>query len=370
MNLTKEKIDLIHILRAVVCQDDTVIGSDIDWERIWKLARTNHLETVVYRAAPEDQRARMENTYLLSVARSVRQGRLLGTIESELRDHRIAFAPQKGSILRNDYPDAIYRFMSDIDIYIRPSDREKIRTALEPANGKLRGSESGDDQFIFPANLGVEFHGRLLYRKTKNGIENYPDWSYVDTGKNRLTEEGFALNLIGHAVYDLSKGGPGIRYILDLWVYRHRHSPQPDWDLVWDKLKEDRIDQAAKNLMDLSEYLFGTGEASPVIDELAEYVLAAGLHGDPIRGAASEMARSGSKSKAICKQVFRSRTEFENRYPWVKKCPLLLPVAWIVRLFSSFRKNRSHIKSWLKNIGSTETDEINSQRERLKRFGL
>ena len=153
-------------------------------------------------------------------------------------------------------------------------------------------------------------------------------------------------------------------------MYRHRHSPQPDWDLVWDKLKEDRIDQAAKNLTDLSEYLFGNGEASPVIDELAEYVLAAGLHGNPMRGAASEMAQSGSKSKAIRKQVFRSRTEFENRYPWVKKCPLLLPVAWIVRLFSSIRKNRSHIKSWLKNIGSTETDEIDAQRERLKRFGL
>jgi len=42
----------------------------------------------------------------------------------------------------------------------------------------------------------------LLYRKTNAGIENCPDWSFVDKEKDMLTEEGYVLNLIGHAIHD------------------------------------------------------------------------------------------------------------------------------------------------------------------------
>jgi hypothetical protein len=61
----------------------------------------------------------------------------------------------------------------------------------------------------------------------------------VDEGRNRLTEEGFALNLVGHTVGEMRKGGPGIRYVLDLWVYRHLHEPQPVWDAVLGRLGRD-----------------------------------------------------------------------------------------------------------------------------------
>jgi len=100
--------------------------------------------------------------------------------------------------------------MSDLDICVRPVDRALIRDAIETVGGVFRGTESGDEQFLIQQTIGVEFHGRLLYRKGPDGaIVNYPCWELVDSTKNRLTEEGFALNLIGQAVYDLSKGGPG-----------------------------------------------------------------------------------------------------------------------------------------------------------------
>ena len=203
--MEQAKHDLIAILRAMVCGDGTAVPPDADWPALWALAQRNHLETVVYKAMPEEIAAPLTGDYYDFVIRAGQQGLLLEQIGQALQKAGIPFAPQKGSILRNDYPQPQFRFMTDLDLCIRPEDRAAVRAAMAGIGGVLHGSESGDDQFRFPGGLGVEFHGRLLYRKTGNGIENYPDWSFVDVQHNRLTEEGYALNLIGHAVGEIGR---------------------------------------------------------------------------------------------------------------------------------------------------------------------
>ena len=376
--MKKSHLQIIDILRATVCGAKKASLADADWEKLWLLARCNHLEVIVYMAAlenrvvvPTDFFKQMERKYYEITTRDARQIRCLKMIETALSNEKIPYALQKGSVLRYDYPQTNMRFMSDMDIYINPKDRSGIKNCMEQIGGVFKGTESGDDQFLLPGKLGVEFHGRLLYRKHEKGrIENYPAWKHVDETKNRLTEEGYAMNLIGHAVYDLTKGGPGVRYILDLWVYRHRHNPQPDWDKVYDVLKKDGIYDAAKNLLDLSEYLFGNGEETPLMKEMAEYVMAGGLYGDAARVASSELAITGGKRKALAHQVFRNRSAYENSYPWLKKAPFRLPIAWEMRLAKSLRKHRGAIKSWKRRINRVSEKEIKVQRERLKRFGV
>ena len=364
------KQDAISILRAVVCGDGTAVPDNANWDKIWKFAQQNHLEAIVFTAAPESQKEKFRNTYLKMVARTVRQEHLLKEIEGVLTERGIHYGLQKGSVLKFDYKDLALRFMSDMDLYIRTEDRTAIRAAMESIGGVFRGSESGDQQFLFEYDLGVAFHGRLLYRYTRHGIEGYPDWGFVDEKSNRLTEEGYALNLIGHAVGDLARSGPGIRYILDLWVYRHRHCPQPDWEAIQERLRKDGIADAAKNLLDLSEYLFGDGAETELMEEMAEYILAGGLYGDTSRGTATEAARSGGRGKAVVRQVFRNRTEFENRYPWLHEHPYLLPLAWGLRLARSMLRNRKKIGSWAASMKNTSREEIERQKKKLTRFGL
>ena len=339
---------------------------------MWNLARKHHLEAFIWEAASQDKaisdelKDQMDMVSNLMLMRDVQQEHCLQQIENALRKNDIPCALLKGAILKNDYPRTDLRFMSDLDFYIRVEDRAKIRRAMEDIGGELKGTESGDEQFVFWKKVGVEFHGRLLYRKTKDGIENYPDWSFVDEECNRLSEEGYALNLLGHAVHDLAGSGPGIRYILDLWIYKNRHRPQPDWKMVDERLKTDGIFEAAHNLMDLSEYLFGNGEETPLMIEMADYVIKGGLYGDYKRGLASQAAGG----KALRKQVFRNRAEFENRYPWLKKYPFLLPVAWVMRLAKSFKKHRRKIGDWRKGMNAVSASEVERQRQALSRFGL
>ena len=373
------KYDIVRIIRSVVINQGVATDfSDVDWNSLWYDALKNHLEGIVYLAAKEHCELvpkvlfqQMQREYYKMTSRDVLQINLLERIEAKMKEAGIPYALQKGSILRYDYPDSIMRFMSDLDIYIDPHDRDRIKTAMEQIDGVFRGKESGDDQFLFYNKFGVEFHGRLLYRKNNKGIiENYPALEYINSDKNRLTEEGYALNLIGHAVGDLAKGGPGVRYILDLWIYRNRHIPQPDWDRVFSVLEQDGILIASKNLLDLSEYLFGQQKETELIKEMAEYVLQGGLHGDPHRSSISEIAITGGKSKALFHQLFRSRVEFENRYPWLKKYPFLIPVAWVMRLTSSIKRHGRVIRSWNKRVNKASNQEIERQRVILRRFGL
>lgn len=368
--MTETEKQFVQILRSAV--KNTSLPETADWDAVWKLACRNHLEAMVFeklknnRSVHPEIQEQMHAAYNQMVAREIVLDHTLKQIEDNLTAAGIHYAILKGGILKTDYPVRFTRYMSDIDLYIKPEDRHSIRKVIEKAGGVLNGSDSGDEQFLFWNQIEVEFHGGLCYKKAKGGIENYPEWEFVDESRNRLSEEGYALNLLGHAVHDLAGSGPGIRYILDLWVYRHLHQPQPDWEFVNDRLKKDGVYAVAQNLLDLSEYLFGDGEESPLMTELADYILEGGLYGSYRRGLISQAAGGN----AMLKQIFRSRTEFENRYPWLKNVPFLLPAAWVMRLFQSFRGNRITIKRWFSGMNTISTDETEAQKEALSRFGL
>lgn len=216
----------------------------------------------------------------------------------------------------------------------------------------------------------MEFHGRLLYRAEATGVICYSDWSRMNGDENRLTEEGYALNLIGHIAYNTAHAGCGARFILDLWVYRHKHQQQPDWTAVMQQLRLDGLERIAQNLLDLSEYWFGNGNGSPLLDELGTYILEGGLYGLAKRETLSNAGLNGGKFNAIRAQVFRSKNEFYNRYPWLKKMPYLLPVAWGMRGFHSLRTHRQEIGKWFKHLDQSDQQEIEEHGERLQRFGI
>lgn len=372
MNKTEQQF--IQLIRYVL--GNSSMPEISDWSEIWKLACKNHLEVMIYEAGksyqtvPVDVRKTMQNTAYQMIARGIQLKRAATQISTTLNINRIQGAPLKGIIIKDDYPNPYMRHMGDLDFYVKPEERNTIRTLMESIGGVFSGSESGDYQFNLNEQIRVEFHGRLLYRKSDKWIENYPDWTFVDEEHSCLSEEGYALNLIGHTVKDLSESGLGIRYILDQWVYRHRHQPQPNWDTVYARLREDGIYEVAQNIYNLSEYLFGDGHNSELISEMAEYVLDCGLYGDVKKNVAAEIAKAGGEKRAILHQIFRNRKEFENRFVWLKKYPFMLPAAWGLRLLQSVRKHGSIIRIWKKNIKRASAQEIEQQEQRLKRFGF
>ena len=59
----------------------------------------------------------------------------------------------------------------------------------------------------------------------------------------------------------------------------------------------------------------------------------------------------------------------KKRYPILEKLPFLLPVMWVVRIFSSFT-NRKKYSEEAKMVNSIDTEAKERQIEFLKRQGL
>ena len=104
----------------------------------------------------------------------------------------------------------------------------------------------------------------------------------------------------------------------------------------------------ARNIEALAEAWFGSGELTDTLEELGEYILTSGLHGTSQRAMLNAVTLSpgGSRSSALMKKAFYSRAEMEDRFPWVKGKPWLLPAAWCARAFRAVKNHGDLILKW------------------------
>ena len=222
----------------------------------------------------------------------------------------------------------------------------------------------------------VEFHPNLLHHATPVGTQINPGWQYAKkdsaTAAMELTEEGFYLNIICHLANHFVDGGVGVRFVLDVWVCRNLRKEPMDRDFVEAELERFGLLTFARNVEALAEAWFGAGEMTPLLQELGDYILTSGSHGFTERAILNSVSLSpgGSQSSALLGKMFYSRQEMEDRFPWCKGKPLLLPAAWCVRAFRAVTRRGDLILKWTRDTGSISREEAQQQRQLLHRFGI
>ena len=347
------------------------------WQQLHGLLKRNKLESLAFTVLqaepklPEKLKEILEQRQLKDVILDTRQQHLLALLRQALKEKGIPFAMVKGAYLKQDYPQSYLRFMSDIDLIIEPERKDEVESCIRDMGGVFHGYDGNDAIFIMPGNVTLETHRYLFFRREKTGIVPCSDWRYLDREKNELTEEGFALQMICHLLSNLCKAGLGIRYVMDLWIYRHRHSAQPDWEKVMAQLNAWGLEKVAQNVIALSEYWFTRNDGTPFfLPELEQAVLESSLYGKSGQGAINNMGMAGSKGAAVAHHVFLSREELHKRFPWSKKSDLLLPAAWAARAGQTLVYHSSTVKSWLKKLAKTDNAQIDAQRAYLEKLGF
>jgi len=193
--------------------------------------------------------------------------------------------------------------------------------------------------------------------------------------------------LICHAFKHFLHSGFGIRQVCDIIMFANKYGTQIDWTQVLNKCKEINADKFAAALFQIgSKYLTFDPEqaAYPLtwrnikVDELPmlEDLLSSGIYGDAnmsrkhssnITLDAVAAQKQGRKAKgSMLSSVFPSVSQLESRYPYLRKHPYLLPVAWCSRLWKYFRETkRSHDNS------AAEALKIGNERINLmKEYGI
>lgn len=378
--MDRQQALLITALRCAVTGASPELPNEVDWGQLLRLARAHNVEGLVYeglksQTLPEEVKTYLSGATGRAIFQDVQQSYVYSQLCKTLLDAQIPHIFLKGSVLKHDYPIPALRTMSDMDVLVRSEDYAALEQASTSLGGVFSSGDGNHKNYIFPGGVKVEFHPNLLHHATPVAAAVNPGWQYAVEDKNgsfALTEEGFYLSILCHMAEHFVDGGIGVRFVLDVWVFQNLRKKPMDRDFVEKELARFGILSFAKNMEQLSRVWFDGEPSSDAMEELGEYILTSGSHGTYGRQLlnAMTMSKSGSRWGTLWHKAFYPRQELEDRYPWAKKSVLLLPAAWFARAFRAISKHGDQVVSWSKDTGKISREEINMQKEKLKRFGI
>ena len=381
--MTNEEQLLIGALAQAVAGKPLQLPETVAWDGFMLLCLQHSVAALAYdglqradalSAVPEKYQTVLAQNYFSAVYREAQQEHTKNQLSEKMVAANIPHIFLKGSCLKYDYPVPSLRTMCDLDVLVHSTDFEALDAIAGDLGGERADGDGNHRNYSFPNGVNLEFHPNLVHHDSPVCAGINPGWQYakenMPTSAWELTEEGFYLNTLCHLADHFASGGIGVRFVLDVWVCRNLRKAQPDRAFVEKELARFGLLDFAVNIEKLAECWFGTGKMTPVLEELADYILTSHSHGHSERAMLNAVALSGGQSAALMKKTFRSRAEMEDRFPWVKGKPWLLPAAWCVRAFKAVTQRGHLISKWFKGTGSIEKEEIRRQRELLERFGI
>ena len=381
--MTIEQSLLIRAIKASVCGVPVVQEGEPDWGKFVKLAGSHRLGAMAYDGLqksnyplPEKVAQVLQSQYIQAIFQDTQQEHLKKQLRAALVEAGVKHIFLKGAVLKENYPIPALRTMSDLDVLVYAWDFDRITEVAKALGGKALPGDGNHRNFHFPGGVAVEFHPNLLHHATPLGTGVNPGWQYVKKDvpacAAELTEEGLYLNIICHIVEHFVGGGVGVRFILDVWVDRHLRKPEADRAFVEAELQRFGLLDFAQKIEQLADAWFGDLPMTPLLEELGEYVLTSGSHGKSDRAMLNALSLSpgGSRFSALMKKAFYPRAELEDRFPWCKGKPLLLPAAWCARAYYAVTRHGNHIADWSKGTGKIDKAEVVQNRQKMQRFGI
>ena len=374
---------LIRAVKMSVAGIPFVLNEVPDWDLLIGTAQMHKLEASLFDGLkkcqielPSEVNKRLSNDYMQVIFRETQQEYIKAQLQQGLIQAGVPHIFLKGACLKYDYPIPALRTMSDMDILVRVDDYDTIDKVCLQMGGKLETGDGNHRNFHFAGGVKVEFHPNIVHQGSPVGTQINPGWQYAKqeapTCSMELTEEGFYLSILCHMADHFVDGGIGIRFVLDVWVFRNRRKNAMNREFVERELESFGLLEFTKKIEQLAEVWFGSGQTDPVLEELAEYIITSGSHGLADRAMlnAVSLSKGGSKTSALWSKVFYPREELEARYPWAKGKVWLLPAAWCARAYRAVTSHGDYILAWTKGTGKFTNEEITQQKEKMSRFGI
>ena len=277
----------------------------------------------------------------------------------------------KGIVCRSLYPNPDHRLSADEDVLISPDEFDMACAVL--AEFGMTTTEQDPNAYEFPyrkdgSPLFIELQKNLFPPKS----QAYGDWnryfSHVFSDIDSVIVDGVTiytmkptdhlLYLILHALKHFMHSGFGIRQVCDVAVFSNRWGECIDWKRLWDVCHSVNGVYFAAAIFSIGKQYFAFDdsiagfaqywgslnvEVSPMLQDL----LNSGIYGS---ASASRMHSSnmtldavernekrGSGKASVWGSVFPAAAKLEGRYPYLKKYPWLLAVAWCSRIMD-YRK--------------------------------
>lgn len=342
-----------------------------DWMSVMELAASHSVDAIVYHQClndlPVEVRKAYLKPYLGHAALSARREGLVTELAGELEAHWLTVMFLKGAILREYYPLPPLRSMGDLDILIRPEDRQSIDHVLKEHMGLRCYPESDAVWTYWRDNLYLEVHTHIFYEDLANRVDyrTFFDriWEHchaapvfgISSENFLVPEENYHfLYLMAHTAKHVVNRGSGFRAYLDM-VLMTKHCDL-DWAWLEDELRKLELLEFTRTCFALCENWFGVrmplgGKqlSEAFLEEVTEKTFRDGAFGKENGQnagslSAKEIRRRNcpyvvSAAVLTVRKIFPPYRNMRQTpwYSWVDGKPWLMPVAWIYRWWYSMK---------------------------------
>ena len=405
----------LKILKAALVNEQAVPEREItpeEWQALFRMARIHNVLPLVYEAVytvPSLQQ--MGPGFILPIKRQMMQQVMIQamrtqeflTLNQSLQAAGIRALVVKGIICRELYPKPDYRQSGDEDVLIQAEQFAAChRVMTECGLHTTEDAAALESAHEVPyrkagSPLYIELHKHLFppeseaYGDMNRFFEGVHDRAIPEQIQGStvwtMDHTDHLFYLICHAFKHFLHSGFGIRQVCDIILYANTYGSSIDWMRVLEQCGQIHADQFAAALFRIGEkYLvFDPDKAAYPkvwrkirVDEIPmlEDLLSAGVFGgaDMSRKHSSSITldavaarKQGRKTKnAVLTSVFPPVSRLMGRYPYLKKFPWLLPVAWISRLLTYSHEIRNS-----ENNNAADALKIGSARiELMKEYGI
>lgn len=280
----------------------------------------------------------------------------------ELGEQGLHPAVMKGVVCRALYPQPEQRPSVDEDLLVSDEEYPRLHQALIACGLHVEGDPAPDaDEVTYRDNrrhLYLEIHRRLF----SSGSDAYGDCNVPFDGSLSRTAtariEGISLRtlsptdhmlyLICHAYKHVLHGGVGIRQVCDMGLFTRRYGAEINWSRVVTACETLHIRRLAQALFCIGERYLGldapevfAGADADVLP-LLEDMLSGGvygavdinrLHSSTLTLDAVAADRTGRRRGGALHSLFLPAKDLAGRYPYLRRRPWLLPVAWSQRIW-------------------------------------
>lgn len=398
MTLTTTETQFLHIARAAISGSDLPIEK-VDWPAVFALAGQQKLLPILFEAVRK-MPAAGENAALFAVTKQQVIGQVLNqTVRSaEFADlyHKLRAAGLhpivvKGQLCSRLYPQTDHRISADDDLLIPDGEfmacHEQLLTngltTDTPADELASADEVSYTKKGSP--LYIELH-RHLFDSAEDSHDElnhfFADLNPVETdGLLAMPPHEHLLYLLLHAYKHFVRSGIGLRQFCDIGLWARAYHVEIDWQRLHEQcgsVHAATFAAAAFHIagdylgieFDLPAPWDGSIDVEPLLhDSLCGGVYGSNdltrLHSSTVTLNAVKASRTGEKS-SVLSTVFPKREYLERRYPYLKKRPYLLPVAWVQRIAHYASEKQS-------NPDNSASGSIKLGKERIelmKRYGI
>lgn len=387
-NVIKSLIDCIKCSFGVGECDNIECG---DFKALADLAMMHAVDCVIY---PTLQKKFQDNNEIMQIL-SERYNRAimidatqqyyLELLENTFEQNQIRYCVMKGPVIKKLYPSPEMRKSGDIDIFVDDKNTDKVKDLMTGLGFDVKtfNKAVAHDEYCIDRVVEVEIHRTLISNKCPwdKECQKITERLVVSDGhkfKYEMTKEDYYLYMIAHMAKHMRYSGIGIRMVLDVWVYLNAYGDVLDFDKTNSRLEKCELLEFENNVRNLCEYWFDGKEASKKTTELGMYIAASGDFGTYEQLVASNMAQNavGTSSRTISKFMLLTKSFFwpysymKERYPNLKRYPVLLPIYWLCRAFNAAFVEKDRGEKILNKYDNIDLDYGKKLIEFKKEIGL